>query len=281
MQTIFVSPKHAQPTPQVSKLQSISNGSQIGAEVHALFDADSERQLASNLLQTADRPYYFFFKRFFDVTLALLALVLLWPLLGLIALLVKLDSSGSAIFAQERVGVRLRRYNGVTYWERVLFTCYKFRSMRIDADQNLHRKFVEAYIAGDDARMASIQPDKKGNTKYKLNGDPRVTRIGQFLRKTSLDELPQIWNVLKGDMSWVGPRPAIPYEVERYSAWHLRRLEAHQGMTGLWQVKGRGELGFDDMVRLDVEYVDNQSFGLDLKIIFGTVPAVLLKRGAQ
>ena len=131
MQTIFVSPKHAQPTPQVSKLQSISNGSQIGAEVQALFDADNERQLAGNLLQTADRPYYFFFKRLFDVTLALFALVLLWPLLGIIALLVKLDSPGSAIFAQGRVGVRLRRYNGATYWERVLFTCYKFRSMRI------------------------------------------------------------------------------------------------------------------------------------------------------
>ena len=164
----------------------------------------------------------------------------------------------------------------------VLGTCFIYLlQIPQHADQNLHRKFVEAYIAGDDARMSSIQPDKKGATKYKLNGDPRVTRIGQFLRKTSLDELPQIWNVLKGDMSWVGPRPAIPYEVERYSSWHLRRLEAHQGMTGLWQVKGRGELGFDDMVRLDVEYVDNQSFGLDLKIIFGTVPAVLLKRGAQ
>ncbi len=281
MQTVFVSPKHAQATPQVNPLQSISNGGQIGAEVHALFEGDLDRQLAGTLLQTADRSYYFFSKRVFDITLALLALVLLWPLLAIISLLVKLDSPGSAFFAQERVGVRLRRYNGKTYWERVLFTCYKFRSMRIDADQNLHRKFVEAYIAGDDARMASIQPDKSGNTKYKLNGDPRVTRVGQFLRKTSLDELPQIWNVLKGDMSWVGPRPAIPYEVERYSTWHLRRLEAQQGMTGLWQVKGRGELGFDDMVRLDVEYVDNQSFGLDLKIIFGTVPAVLLKRGAQ
>jgi len=281
MQTLFVGQKHAQPTPQVHPLQSISSGGQLSADVHALLETEKERQLSGQLVQTVDRPYYFFFKRVFDVGVALLALLLLWPLLAVIAMLVKLDSPGSAIFAQERVGVRLRRFQGKVYWERVMFTCYKFRSMHINADQNLHRKFVEAYIAGDDARMASIQPDKKEGPKYKLNGDPRITRVGHFLRKTSLDELPQIWNVLKGDMSWVGPRPAILYEVERYSAWHLRRLEAMQGMTGLWQVKGRGELGFDDMVRLDVEYVENQSFGLDLKIIFGTVPAVLLKRGAQ
>lgn len=281
MQTLFVGQKHAQPTPQVHTLQSISSGSQLGAEVHALLETDHERPLAGHLLQTVDRPYYRFFKRVFDVSVALLALLLLWPLLAIIVIMIKLDSPGSAIFAQERVGVRLRRSQGKAYWERVLFTCYKFRSMHVNADQNLHRKFVEAYIAGDDVRMASIQPDKKSGPKYKLNGDPRITRVGHFLRKTSLDELPQIWNVLKGDMSWVGPRPAIPYEVERYSAWHMRRLEAMQGMTGLWQVKGRGELGFDDMVRLDVEYVENQSFGLDLKIVFGTVPAVLLKRGAQ
>ncbi|MEZ4620943.1 MAG: sugar transferase [Caldilineaceae bacterium] len=186
----------------------------------------------------------------------------------------------SVLFAAA-CGVRRRTVNGKTYWERVLFTCYKFRSMRSDADQSLHRKFVEAYIAGDDARMASVQPDKNGKTKYKLNGDPRITKIGQFLRKTSLDELPQLWNVVTGDLSLVGPRPAIPYEVDNYSAYHLRRLQALQGMTGLWQVKGRGDLGFHEMVELDVEYTEKQSFWLDIKILLGTIPAVLLNRGAQ
>ncbi len=278
MQTMFVSSKQAHPTPTVHHAQSLSGG-QTSID-SAYFDANNESH-AVGFVETSKRPIYFFFKRLFDMTLALLAMALIWPLMLVIMILVKVDSPGSAFFAQQRVGVRRRRVNGKVYWEQVLFTCYKFRSMRVDADQNLHRKFVEAYMAGDDAQMASVQPNKNGKTKYKLNGDPRVTRIGSFLRKTSLDELPQLWNVIIGDMSMVGPRPAIPYELESYSAWHKRRLEAYQGMTGLWQVKGRGDLGFNEMVALDVEYTEQQSFWLDIKILLGTVPAVLLNRGAQ
>jgi lipopolysaccharide/colanic/teichoic acid biosynthesis glycosyltransferase len=280
MQTIFVGSKQAHSAPQVQNVQPISGNSHMGVDATTYFTADLAPS-AEGLVLTESRATYFFLKRLLDVTVASLAMLLIWPLMLTIMILVKLDSPGSAFFSQKRVGVRRRQINGETYWERVDFTCYKFRSMRTDADQNLHRKFVEAYIAGDDAGMTSVQPDKNGKTKYKLNGDPRVTQIGRFLRKTSLDELPQLWNVFNGDMSLVGPRPAIPYELENYSSWHMRRFEAIQGMTGLWQVKGRGELGFNDMVQLDVEYTETQSFWLDLKILFGTIPAVLLNRGAQ
>lgn len=280
MQTIFVGSKQAQPTPHLQNVQSIAGLNPTGVETNGYFDADID-SVVNGLVHTEARPIYYFLKRVLDVTMATLALLLIWPLMLTLILIVKLDSPGSAFFSQERVGVRRRRKNGKVYWERVPFTCYKFRSMRSDADPNLHRKFIEAYIAGDDARMAAVQPDKNGKTKYKLNGDPRITNIGRFLRKTSLDELPQLWNVLNGDMSLVGPRPAIPYELENYSSWHMRRFEAIQGMTGLWQVEGRGELGFNDMVRLDIEYTERQSFWLDLKILFGTIPAVLMNRGAQ
>lgn len=278
MQTMFVSSKQATPNPAVHPLQSIPS-SQSGVDT-AYYNQSIDQQ-AEGLVETVGRPVYYFSKRVLDLLFAMLALLLIWPLMLGIIIMIRLDSTGSAFFAQKRVGVRRRRIDDTVYWERVFFTCYKFRSMRVDADQSLHRQFVEAYIAGDDARMATVQPDKDGKTKYKLNGDPRITRVGHFLRKTSLDELPQLWNVIVGDMSLVGPRPAIPYEVDNYSIWHLRRLEAYQGMTGLWQVKGRGELKFNDMVELDVEYVEKQSFWMDLKILFGTVPAVILNRGAQ
>lgn len=280
MQTIFVGSKQAHSAPQLQNVQPVAGGKQTGVNANTYHNADVDLS-AEGLVLTENRPIYFLMKRVLDVTLASLALLLIWPLMLALMFFVKLDSPGSAFFAQKRVGVRRRHLNGNVYWERTHFTCYKFRSMRIDADQNLHRKFVEAYIAGDDARMASVQPDKNGKTKYKLNGDPRITKMGNFLRKTSLDELPQLWNVLNGELSLVGPRPAIPYELENYSSWHMRRFEAIQGMTGLWQVKGRGELGFNDMVELDVEYTEKQSFWMDLKILLGTIPAVLLNRGAQ
>lgn len=134
---------------------------------------------------------------------------------------------------------------------------------------------------GDHEKMAAIQPDKDGADMFKLNGDPRVTSIGSFLRKTSLDELPQLWNVLKGEMSLVGPRPPITYEVQNYSEESMGRLATVPGLTGLWQMTGRGELGFDEMVELDLEYIENRSLWLDIKILFGTVPAVLLSKGAK
>ena len=278
MQTMLVSSKQATPTPATHNLQSIASNQASIETTYLRREIEPQMEV---LVETTERPIYYFCKRLLDLVFAVMAMALIWPLMLGIIIAIKVDSPGSAFFKQKRVGVRRRRINGKIYWEQVLFTCYKFRSMRADADQNLHRKFVEAYIAGDDARMASVQPGKDGKTKYKLNGDPRITRIGHFLRKTSLDELPQLWNVIVGDLSLVGPRPAIPYELENYSEWHMRRLEAYQGMTGLWQVKGRGELRFNDMVALDVEYTEKQSFWLDLIILFATVPAVILNRGAQ
>lgn len=230
--------------------------------------------------QTKNRLIYFFCKRLLDIGLTFLALTFLAPMIAVIALLILWDSPGGVIFAQERVGTRRFVHQGRIYWQRRNFTCYKFRSMYVNADEALHRRFVEAYIAGDDGAMAAVQPDKAGEQRYKLNGDPRITRIGSFLRKTSLDELPQLWNVLKGDMSLVGPRPPIPYEVAMYDRRHLQRLQTVPGMTGLWQVKGRGELGFEEMVNLDLEYIQTQSFGQDLWILLHTIPAVLLNKGA-
>jgi lipopolysaccharide/colanic/teichoic acid biosynthesis glycosyltransferase len=228
-----------------------------------------------------DHPYYYFFKRLLDVTVTSIVLIALLPVMAVIALSIAWDSPGPVVFAQQRVGARRRYRNGRAYWQRTNFTFYKFRSMRVDASAELHRRYMEAYIAGDKARMASLQPNKNGRTRFKLSGDPRITKVGSWLRKTSLDELPQLWNVIKGDMSLVGPRPAIPYETEMYRDWHHERLHAVPGMTGLWQVKGRGDLGFDDMVKLDVEYVKTQSFWQDMKILIGTVPAVLFSKGAE
>jgi lipopolysaccharide/colanic/teichoic acid biosynthesis glycosyltransferase len=228
-----------------------------------------------------DRPIYFALKRMMDFTLTVLAMIFLLPLMAVIAVLVALDSSGPVIFTQERVGARRIRRNGRIYWQRTTFRFHKFRSMYTDADQELHRQFVQAYIAGDYEKMADIQPKKEGADMFKLNGDPRVTRIGKFLRKTSLDELPQFWNVLRGEMSLVGPRPPIPYEVEMYSEKSMERLAAIPGLTGLWQMEGRGEMGFDEMVELDREYIKRQSLWLDIKILFGTIPAVLMSKGAK
>jgi lipopolysaccharide/colanic/teichoic acid biosynthesis glycosyltransferase len=210
-----------------------------------------------------------------------MVLAALLPLMIIIAVLIAWDSPGPVIFTQLRVGARRRYREGYAYWQQTTFTFYKFRTMRINTSAELHRQYIEAYIAGDEARMAALQPNKNGYTRYKINGDPRVTRLGRWLRKTSLDELPQLWNILKGDMSLVGTRPAIPYELEMYQDWHLTRLHTPPGLTGLWQIKGRGDLGFTAMMQLDIEYVRMQSVWQDLKILFGTVPAVFFSKGAE
>lgn len=228
-----------------------------------------------------DRRVYFAAKRLLDLVVTLAALVVLLPIMAVIALLVAWDSPGPVIFKQTRVGARRRRHGDRMYWQRQDFTFYKFRSMTHNADTALHQEFVQAYIAGDQEKMKDIQPDKEGADMFKLSGDPRVTKVGAFLRKTSLDELPQLWNVLTGEMSLVGPRPPIPYEVEMYSAQSMKRLATVPGMTGLWQVEGRGELGFTEQVELDVKYIEQQSLWTDIKILVGTIPAVLLSRGAK
>lgn len=225
---------------------------------------------------------YFIAKRALDLVVVVLSMVFLLPLMAFMALLIKWDSPGPAIFRQERVTARRRVRNGQVYWEETPFTIYKFRTMRVDAKSTIHRQFIEAYIAGDDRRMAELQSAQQAeDAKYKLVQDPRVTRVGNFLRKTSLDELPQLWNVLRGDMSLVGPRPPIPYEVELYLFHHHDRLRTVPGITGWWQVLGRSATSFEEMVRLDVDYIRRQSLSLDIKIIIMTVTAVLNGRGAR
>ncbi len=223
---------------------------------------------------------YLFIKRALDIAVAASLLLFLAPLILVISILIRLDSPGSAIFAQERVGTRVRVRNGSKVWELRPFTVYKFRTMRQDAKNDIHKEFVQAFIRNDSAKMELLQNGKGKKGVYKLVNDTRVTRVGKVLRKTSLDELPQLWNVLIGDMSLVGPRPALAYEVDVYTPQHLRRLEAQPGLTGLWQVSARSSVDFDKMVDLDTWYIENQSLWLDLKILFMTPLAVLRGKGA-
>ena len=204
-------------------------------------------------------------KRGLDVVGSFALLVALLPLLALIAVLVKLTSPGSVFFRQVRVGASGKP-----------FTMLKFRTMRVDCDHSLHQQFVTRFITAG----ASIAPTD-GSGLFKIVDDPRVTLVGRILRRTSLDELPQFWNVLRGDMSLVGPRPPLAYEVEQYKRWHYRRvLEAKPGITGLWQVTGRSRTSFDDMVRLDLRYVQTQSAWTDIKILLATPRAVISGKGA-
>ncbi|MEZ4515572.1 MAG: sugar transferase [Chloroflexota bacterium] len=236
-------------------------------------------------VKTQADDLYFAAKRFMDVTIVGLSLIFILPLLVFVAILIKLDSPGPAIYRQERVGAKRRLRNGVYIWDEVPFTIYKFRTMRADSKSTLHRQFIEAYINGDEEAMQRIQAaqqkEREAEGKYKLANDPRVTRVGKFLRKTSLDEIPQLWNVIKGDMSLVGPRPPIPYEVELYLFHHHERLRTTPGITGLWQVEGRSATSFEEMVEMDVEYIQQQSLMLDIKLILGTVTAVISGKGAR
>lgn len=206
-------------------------------------------------------------KRALDIVGSLVALCLLSPLMLLVAAAVALSSRGPVIFKQTRVGK-----GGFP------FAFYKFRSMRTDADDAIHREFVSSLIkSGADAGHAD-------NTQgaFKIKADPRVTPVGRFIRRTSIDELPQLFNVLKGDMSLVGPRPPIPYEATHYQPWHLRRLlSVKPGMTGIWQVEGRSRVPFNEMVRMDLRYIRECSLGLDIAILLKTVVVVLRGYGAD
>jgi lipopolysaccharide/colanic/teichoic acid biosynthesis glycosyltransferase len=206
-----------------------------------------------------------FLKRGLDLLGSSVMLVCLSPLLVVIGAAVKLTSKGPILFRQERTG-----QFGET------FTFLKFRTMYVDVDHSLHENYIDEFIKngenGDSLKRDGI---------FKLSGDPRVTKVGRFLRKTSLDELPQFWNVVKGDMSLVGPRPPIPYELKRYSTWHKKRiLEAKPGITGLWQVEGRSQTSFDDMVRLDLQYAQNWSLRQDISLLIRTPLAVIKGNGA-
>ncbi len=224
------------------------------------------------------RNLYFTAKRTLDFSLAATALVLLLPFFLVLGVLIKLDTAGPAIFKQTRIGAKRRRDGDREFWKTIPFTFYKLRTMQNNADSTPHKDFVKALIRKDMAGMAVIQGDEKGTKK--LVNDYRVTRFGRFLRKSSLDELPQLWNVIKGDMSLVGPRPPIPYEIEEYEPWHRRRFQAMQGITGFWQVEARSSVEFDDIVRLDIWYAEHQSLWMDLKLILKTPLSVLSLKGA-
>ncbi|RME41922.1 MAG: sugar transferase [Chloroflexi bacterium] len=217
---------------------------------------------------TRNRRIYFAGKRAMDLVLAAIGLVLATPAMLLIALLIKLDSAGPVLFKQTRLGRGGRP-----------FTFYKFRTMYQNAGHELHRQYVQSLIRNEIPQNGSSDPPTA--SVFKLTRDPRITRVGRFLRRTSLDELPQIFNVIKGEMSLVGPRPPLPYEVEEYQDWHRGRLTAIPGITGLWQVRGRSRVPFDEMVRMDLDYIARQSLWLDFRILLLTIPAVISGNGAE
>jgi lipopolysaccharide/colanic/teichoic acid biosynthesis glycosyltransferase len=222
-----------------------------------------------------NRSMYYLSKRIVDVIVAILALIIFSPIMLAIAVLIHFDSPGPVIFTQKRVGSIRRKGSRHYYWEKTEFRCFKFRTMVNKADPTIHHDFINALINHDEQKLAAIQGSE--SKVKKLVNDSRVTRIGHFLRCSSLDELPQFWNVLRGEMSVVGPRPAIPYELESYKSWYFQRLNTKPGITGLWQVGARNSVDFDSMVKLDVEYVKKQSFWLDLKIMILT-PMVMFRR---
>jgi lipopolysaccharide/colanic/teichoic acid biosynthesis glycosyltransferase len=202
-------------------------------------------------------------KRTLDMVGSVSLLILLAPVLVVTAVAVKLSSKGPVLFRQERVGQGMKA-----------FTMLKFRTMRADAGHAVHQAYVTAFITGGEAAAAAPGV-------FKLTNDDRITPIGRFLRKTSFDELPQLWNVVRGDMSLVGPRPPLKYEVDQYKGWHRRRvLDAKPGLTGLWQVTGRSRTTFDEMVRLDLRYARTSSLWTDLKILAATPRAVIAGKGA-
>jgi lipopolysaccharide/colanic/teichoic acid biosynthesis glycosyltransferase len=207
------------------------------------------------------RPATSLARRALDVSIAGTVLLVLVPVIVLAAIAVRASSPGPVLFRQRRLGRNMRP-----------FTVLKFRTMKADADSALHREYVRSLIATEPREGA---PDNL----YKLVVDPRVTRVGRFLRSWSIDEVPQLWNVLRGEMSLVGPRPVIEYEVEQYPEWYLRRFAVKPGLTGLWQVSGRNERTYEEMVRFDIEYAERRSLWMDLRILARTALVVMRRQG--
>lgn len=210
------------------------------------------------------RGMYHVIKRAMDLGVSFLILALSFPLWLLIAFLIRLDTRGPVIFIQERIGLDGRP-----------FCMYKFRTLHVNHDSTAHVAYMRSYVNGGSGQTGS------GSVVHKPVTASQVTAMGRFLRKTSLDELPQLINVVKGDMSLVGPRPNVPWEVEEYQPWHRRRLEALPGMTGLAQVRGRSCLTFDDIVKYDIEYIEHQNLWLDIKVLLLTPLVVLGGFGAR
>lgn len=249
--------QHLSITARLYPDSTTSNGEQVSP-----LDPLLHHELSPN------RPvisHFQIIKRGMDIVLSALLLMLLLPLFALITVLVKLSSPGPVFFKQMRVGHLLKP-----------FTMYKFRTMYATADHQAHHDYVSWFITASNHAQTDDKP-----LVFKLTNDPRITFIGRFLRRTSLDELPQFWNVLIGDMSLVGPRPPILYELQQYKPWHRGRLlEAKPGLTGLWQVVGRSRTTFDEMVRLDLRYARTQSLWTDIKILLATPKAVISGKGA-
>ena len=206
------------------------------------------------------RPAYDAAKRTFDVIAAVILIFLLVPLVLIVSLAIVIDSGWPIFYTGDRIGRGART-----------FTVFKFRSMRADADPSVHAQYLHDLLQGRAASSDGV---------FKVPADPRITRVGHFLRKSSLDELPQLVNVLRGEMSLVGPRPEVPYALDEYEPWMFKRFEVLPGLTGLWQVRGRGRIGVRGMLQLDVEYAETCDIGLDLAILVRTVPAVLRGTGA-
>ena len=239
-------------TPDVSvpSRSSVSHARAVGQAAPRVSEA--ERAMLISALPTG--TYVSWGKRLLDLVVTAMAGVLILPFVPVIALAIRLDSPGPVLYRSVRLGRHGRP-----------FVFYKFRSMVVGAHES--------------ARYVRHLNESEGPV-FKSARDPRVTRIGRFLRRTSIDELPQLLNVLRGDMTLVGPRPPIPEEVEAYEPWQRLRLEVKPGLTCLWQISGRSKLGFEEWMRLDIQYIQNMSFSTDLKILFRTVPAVLSREGA-
>jgi len=206
-----------------------------------------------------------FTKRLIDMMVSLLVIVVGFPFLLAVTFLIKLTSKGPVFFSQQRIGEHGE-----------VFTLFKFRTMREGADDSVHREFTRSFIEG---RMSNSSLDEKSPSVYKLTNDPRITSIGNFLRRTSLDELPQFINILRGEMAIVGPRPPLQYEIEYYEEWHKLRLEVKPGLTGLWQVSGRSSVPFNEMVKLDLYYIEHWTLLLDFKIMLRTIPVMFFGSG--
>jgi lipopolysaccharide/colanic/teichoic acid biosynthesis glycosyltransferase len=223
---------------------------------------------------------YYAAKRAVDLIGSLLLILVVLPLVPFIVAGILLDTGGPILYSQQRVRARRVRIDGEWLWRLEPFTFLKFRTMHNDAPSDAHEAYMSAYIAGDEEKLALLQPDNSEGANYKLHEDPRVTRFGRILRSTSLDELPQLVNVLVGQMSLVGPRPPIPYEVAMYRLGDMVRFASPAGITGLWQVSGRSDLSFNEMIALDVEYIRERSVLFDLRILLQTIPVVFSREGA-
>ncbi len=227
-----------------------------------------------DLMRWLHSRFYILAKRAMDLVLVLFGAIIILPLLLVIAILIKMDSPGPVIFRQARVGAKCQSKGLNHRWEQQVFECYKFRTMFHNCDQSLHMNYIKSFVNGE------VEASDEKSLPYKLNGDPRVTRVGRWLRKLSLDELPQLFNIVKGEMSLVGPRPVPIYEVAAYQEWHRERLQALPGLTGMWQVYGRSRVTFDEMAQLDIEYVRRRSLLLDIKLLLATAPSVIKGDGA-